>query len=350
MARPGVTYEQALQIFIKLLASGQSLSAQRARELFGSGSNSTWTKHLENFRQQQQEKQLVSLPDTLPDKLIPLIESFWAQSVAAAGEQFVKERDRFHKEREALKKQIDDLRTRNDDLQDANLEFKVQVKNAAEQAKALSITLLEKEDMIGQLTNKLENERQRSQTKEEKVAQLQQELVGQHEKSMQNVQAMESKFQHETRRNEEAEAKWMQLYDNTKLETKKLETHISSLKKQLSEMKDLHRHNETLARENSKLLTMQDSINASLEKTKDSLSQICEERDRLDRGYSQYKLETQGQLRELFDLRVKMNKLQDETMEKDRKIEQLNLELTKLNAERGIQTQLLASIEQLKAS
>lgn len=39
MARQGVSYEQAKQVFTTILIQGESLSIQRAREAHGSGSN-----------------------------------------------------------------------------------------------------------------------------------------------------------------------------------------------------------------------------------------------------------------------------------------------------------------------
>ena len=349
MARPGVTYEQAECIFIKILAQGEALSAQSARLTFGSGSNSTWSKHLGKFREEQREKQLVSLPETLPEALVPVLETIWVQAVNKAGEQFVQDREAFNHKMTELGEQLQALQSRYDHLETDCAEANELHKKAVRQSEKQAVDLLEKEDLIRQLNEKLENERQRCRNTEKRVAELQQDIVEQQEKSLQGMQAMDLKFQHETKRNEEAEAKWMQLYDSAKLEIKKAEKEVTSLKKKLTESKAAQQHSEKLVRENQKLLTKQEGIEGQLRVIRKEFNALREDRDKLDRAFSLYKVESQGQLKELFELRLESGKLNEEIKDKNCRIEQLTIDLAKLNAEQGIQTQLLASIKQLRA-
>lgn len=345
MARPGVTYEEAEHLFIKLLAQGEPLSAQRARLAFGSGSNSTWSKHLSIFREAQKNKQLVSLPVNLPEALLPAIEVLWTQAVNMASEQFVEERAFFEKEVSSFKEQQDILQSQKEGLKSEVIEANKAVGTLAKQTEDQAIELHEKEKLLQELQLKLVNETQRCREMKDKVTALHQEAVTQHERSLKNIQAIESKFQHETKRHEEAETRWMQMYDSAKLETKQSEKNIASLKKQLSVEKEARRRDEKLLRENER---QHQSAVSELRVHELELEKLKTEQSKLESEAHEYKKEIVMQTEALTTSHEKIDRLEHELVTRKGELEKLMLEVTKLESKQSIQAELLASISELE--
>lgn len=86
MARSGVTYEDVQRAIDELLARGDAPSVQKIREILGTGSYTTISDHLRNWRQQREENRDVPPPRGMPAALQELAEGLWRQAQESANE------------------------------------------------------------------------------------------------------------------------------------------------------------------------------------------------------------------------------------------------------------------------
>lgn len=92
MARTGITYDEVARAATALLARGDNPTIQRVREMLGSGSNTTLSNHLRHWHSQRQGEDEPVLPPSLPEALLPALETFWQLAVEHAREVFSEER------------------------------------------------------------------------------------------------------------------------------------------------------------------------------------------------------------------------------------------------------------------
>ncbi len=231
MARPGVTYQEAQTVFVSLLTNGESLSAQKARQLHGSGSNSTWLAHLNEFRDQQKQNQFVSLPETLPESLVPLIEVLWTKAVDAAGKQFTEERSKLKDRETELEKDISDLNNtlqmlRNEvhDKQLKNDDLNNQLLDLTSEIDELKLQVSEYRTEVRKSTKEVSDLKAQLNTKQEEIIGLQQE----HKQALEKA---DIKFTQEAKRNDVAESKWIKMFDDKRVELESANKSLSKLQK-----------------------------------------------------------------------------------------------------------------------
>ena len=243
MARIGVDYETAKQVFTRLLIQGEALSIQRARAAHGSGSNSTWQQHLARFRQEQKGKSTRQLPKDFPEHLVPLLESLWQKSLEAAEHSHAEDKEKMAAEKKQWQNQLKELKEKYQ-----SLETKLQ--QAQEKANAdkliqqeLQSALSEKSLEVTELNAELHTERK---TKAEHLADLNQslskaesQLTHMSQAHQDTLREMENKFVQEKERNQIAEAKWMQLFDDSKEEVKALKQELTKIQPQLKQLGEL---------------------------------------------------------------------------------------------------------------
>ena len=243
MARIGVDYETAKQVFTRLLIQGEALSIQRARAAHGSGSNSTWQQHLARFRQEQKGKSTRQLPKDFPEHLVPLLESLWQKSLEAAEGSHAEDKEKMAAEKKQWQHQLKELKDNCQSLE-------TQLQQAQEKANAdqliqqeLQSALSEKSLEITELNAELHTERK---TKTEHLADLNQslnkaesQLAQMNQAHQDTLREMENKFVQEKERNQIAEAKWMQLFDDSKGEVKALKQQLDKMQPQLTQLGEL---------------------------------------------------------------------------------------------------------------
>jgi hypothetical protein len=108
MARTGITYDDVAQTATALLARGENPTIQRIREQLGSGSNTTISNHLRLWQQQRREDSALSLPPSLPEQLLPALETFWQIAVEQAAATFEQERAAARREMEETRQARDE--------------------------------------------------------------------------------------------------------------------------------------------------------------------------------------------------------------------------------------------------
>lgn len=239
MARHGVTYEQAQQVFIALLTQGLPLSVKRARDQFGSGSNSTWQQHIAQFRQAQEAKQLISLPATFPASLLPIVESLWANAVTQASEQFVNEKAKIRQDFTTLEQQQKDLRKQLANsqllLEERDKDIETLIRNAEKQA-----------TQITGLNNTLDEQKAALQQSSETISQLQNAAIEQRENMLADLKQYEMRLSTESQRNADAEALWIQRYDNVNEELKLKNRELAGMGKRVVELSAVKAANDRL--------------------------------------------------------------------------------------------------------
>jgi len=119
MSRLGITFEQVELAAEKILAQGENPTIEKIRNLLGgTGSNTTLSKHLNEWRSQR----LMATRDDLPAPHIPpdtvhaAVNRVWKEIHEEASLQVQHTREQARAEIEAIKKQIDSLQQTNNSL------------------------------------------------------------------------------------------------------------------------------------------------------------------------------------------------------------------------------------------
>ena len=98
MARPGVTPDQILQTIQQLESEGNEASVTAIRERLGTGSFTTISQVLQNWRQERERTSRPPVPE-VPDHVAGLFRQLWAESWRAADAVAATERDAAAQER-----------------------------------------------------------------------------------------------------------------------------------------------------------------------------------------------------------------------------------------------------------
>lgn len=100
MARTGITFDDVARTANELLSRGENPTIQRIREQLGSGSNTTIANHLRRWQHARREASMPALPPTVPEGLMPALETFWQSATREAHALFEMEREAFRNELE----------------------------------------------------------------------------------------------------------------------------------------------------------------------------------------------------------------------------------------------------------
>jgi chromosome segregation ATPase len=103
MARTGITFDDVARSANELLSRGENPTIQRIREQLGSGSNTTIANHLRRWQQARREASVPALPPTVPEGLMPALETFWQSATREAHALFEWEREAFRSELETAR-------------------------------------------------------------------------------------------------------------------------------------------------------------------------------------------------------------------------------------------------------
>jgi Tfp pilus assembly protein FimV len=160
MARPGVTAEQILQTIQQLESEGNEASVTAVRERLGTGSFTTISQVLQNWRQERARTSRPPVPE-VPDQVAGLFRQVWAESWRAADAVAAGERDAAAQERTAyevraqemqneitrLEQALASMQTETDQLagQHAEITSALQAARIEHAQAAASVSLLQEE-------------------------------------------------------------------------------------------------------------------------------------------------------------------------------------------------------------
>lgn len=94
MGRPSAVDEKDVaRAAVRLIGQGAKPTVDAVREAVGGrGSRTTIHKHLKAFLDDFSRRGLTVLPSSIPEPLLPIIEDFWSQALAKAGERYDEDR------------------------------------------------------------------------------------------------------------------------------------------------------------------------------------------------------------------------------------------------------------------
>ncbi|MEQ5802123.1 DNA-binding protein [Halomonas sp. H10-9-1] len=222
MARIGVTYEDVQRAIDELLSRGDAPSVQKIREILGTGSFTTISDHLRNWRQQREENRDVPPPRGMPAALQELAEGLWRQAQESANEvlgHYREEADR--RVEEALDaaagahREAEDARQRETALAShlAGTEQRLEALSAELATRQAQLeTLRKSEDRLATRLAEAESLLQRHRAEASRVADA-------HQQAMQTLETEHrERLGREEQRHESAEARLMALLDQARQE------------------------------------------------------------------------------------------------------------------------------------
>lgn len=222
MARSGVRYEDVQRAIETLLAKGEAPSVHKVREALGTGSFTTISDHLREWRARREENRDLPPPRGMPEPLQALAESLWENAQASANEALA------HYRQEAESR----VATAREDANEALRRAEDAAQRESALAAHLSRTEQRLEEQSGELARRA-SERDALAEREAKLAtratRLEAELAGLQEKheriAREQQQALTDQAQQhqahlarEEKRHESSEARLMGLLDEARQE------------------------------------------------------------------------------------------------------------------------------------
>ncbi|MCE8015139.1 hypothetical protein HOP62_03495 [Halomonas sp. MCCC 1A17488] len=258
MARSGVQYEDVQQAIETLLAKGEAPSVQKIRDVLGTGSFTTISDHLREWRLQREASRDLPASQSMPEPVLKLAESLWHKAQEAAGEGLAGYREQADR--------------RVADAQAAMQEAQRQVEDAEQREAALSAHLAGTEQRLEQRSAalaKVESERdqwqERTRQLEQRLNRTLQQLDKLQRENEQQMQAHQqaladrdaqqlARLNQEEQRHEAAEARLMGLLDEARQERmsaeKRHDATVAQLEKRQENMqRQLHETQAALSRE-----------------------------------------------------------------------------------------------------
>ena len=237
MAR-GIDYETVKHTAVKLLSQGISPSVQKLREALGTGSNTTLAAHLNRWREEQANKQVHHLPETMPKELINTFEVLWQTAMEHAQQQFtayktdiedqlelaqLDQREQAQKQQASYEKNIGLMKTL-EEKDKANQQLNVELSVLHERLEKTDLAHHEKEKQAKTTIERLH------QDKDNLLHQLQElknELVALNEKLMQQTHDHQHWTEEQRTSQEQSENRWLKLIDQARQEKKDLQKQLN---------------------------------------------------------------------------------------------------------------------------
>jgi DNA repair exonuclease SbcCD ATPase subunit len=246
MAR-GVDYETVKHTAVKLLSQGISPSVQKLRETLGTGSNTTLATHLNRWREEQANKQVHHLPETMPKELITTFEVLWQTAMEHAQQQFtvyktdiedqlelaqLDQREQAQKQQASYEKNIGLMKAL-EEKDKANQQLNIELSVLHERLEKTDLAHHEREKLAKTTIERLH------QDKDNLLHQLQElknELVTLNEKLTQQTHDHQQWAEEQRASQEQSENRWLKLIDQARQEKK-------DLQKQLNKQQDKYHNN-----------------------------------------------------------------------------------------------------------
>lgn len=228
MARMGVQYEDVVEAALQLQRQGDNPTIQRIRDWLGTGSFTTISEHLKQWRDNQRNATpLQQETQELPSGLINMAQQLWQQACLEADEklqsyqqqadaeirQALTDKQTALEEAQRMEEKSLLIDKKNNELladmkqQAAQLSrLEVQLENTSEQLASLKATSQAKQEAATQKISELEEELEKQQAEQQLAMQQQKE---------QHLTALA----HEQQRNEENQLRWMQEVDLARQQT-----------------------------------------------------------------------------------------------------------------------------------
>lgn len=237
MARSGVTYHDVQRAIDELLARGESPSVQKVRERLGTGSFTTISDHLREWRQRRAQNRDVPPPRGMPAALQELAEGLWHQAQESAKESLAHYREEADRRVEEAREKADEARRIAEDAQQREAALAQHLAGTEQRLESLSAELARRQ---AELETREQNETRLT----SRLAELE-SLLARHREESQRLaeehrQALEAaeashreRLTREEQRHESAESRLMALLDQARQERQALEKATAGREAQL---------------------------------------------------------------------------------------------------------------------
>lgn len=248
MARSGVRYEDVQQAVDQLVSRNETPSVQKVREVLGTGSFTTISEHLREWRAKREANRDLPAPRGMPESLQALANALWEQAQQDAGEVLSHYREEANQQVEAARAEIMEARRHAEDAQQRESALAAHLATTEQRLEERSAELArsqsarhaqeEREAERSACLKKREGQLAQLQAQKEHQAQQHQELLTEQETQHQQ------RLTQEEQRHESAEARLMTLLDGARQERQsaekahaaremQLDTRLETLQQQL---------------------------------------------------------------------------------------------------------------------
>lgn len=220
MARSGVQYEDVQRAIDDLLARGESPSVQKVREVLGTGSFTTISDHLREWRTRREENRDVPPPRGMPAALQELAEGLWQKAQEGANEALAHYREEADRRIAVADEAVAESRRQAEDAEQRESALATHLANTEQRLEERSTALARSEAQREQLTEKTHRLETRHAELEGLLTRIRGEMAEQGREHQQAVDALEARqrerLAREEQRHESAEARLMGLLDEAR--------------------------------------------------------------------------------------------------------------------------------------
>ncbi|OHV11919.1 DNA-binding protein [Kushneria phosphatilytica] len=239
MARNGVQYQDVQRAIETLIQRGDTPSVQRIREVLGTGSFTTISDHLREWRTRREENRDTPLPQAIPERLQEALYGLWQQAQEEAHEalsfyrrQADEDIQQCREETRIAQRLAEDAEQR---LQALGERFDANEARLEEKTTALA----RQESELAQLRSQCEDREQRLAMRDAQIEALSEERERQEREHQQTIEQAEQnhrkRLAQEESRHETAENRLMQLLDSARHEKQEAEKQSRRRQEQLEE-------------------------------------------------------------------------------------------------------------------
>src|SRR5690554_1629439 len=222
MARIGIQYDDVCGAIDTLIARGESPSVQKIREVLGTGSFTTISDHLREWRSRRESKSDLPVSHTMPEAVLRLAESFWQRAQEASGKTLAQYREEADRRVEEAQVAIQEALRQVEDAEQREAALTTHLAGTEQRLEARSAALVRLESERDQWQAQIRQAEERLARTVQQLDKLQQDneqLVQVHQQALAERDAQHlARLNQEEQRHEAAEARLMTLLDEARQE------------------------------------------------------------------------------------------------------------------------------------
>jgi len=243
MARTGITFDDVQRAIDTLLQRQEAPSVQKVRDILGTGSFTTISDHLREWRTQREQRRDVPPPQGMPVELQGLAEELWGQAQALATENLGHYREEANRRVEAAQEAVAEANRRAEDAEQRESALAAHMATTDKRLQECVAEFTRLESTTQGLEQQVEKERQRAAQLDDQLGRLQQENERQGKEYQEAVASCQAehreRLRQEEQRHESAESRLMALLDGARQERQAAEKAHAQRLKQAEHRNDL---------------------------------------------------------------------------------------------------------------
>ena len=244
MARIGIQYDDVRGAIDTLMARGESPSVQKIREVLGTGSFTTISDHLREWRSRREMKPDLPVSQVMPEPVLRLAESLWERAREASGEALAQYREEADRQVEAAQAATQEARRQAEDAEQREAALATHLAGTEQRLEARSVALARVESECEQWQERARQVEERLNRTLQQLDKLQQDNEQQaqaHQQALAERDAQhQARLNQEEQRHEAAEARLMTLLDEARQER------IAAEKRHAATLQQVEKRQETL--------------------------------------------------------------------------------------------------------